>query len=360
MDLRAPERRREYIGVQALRAVAALGVVAYHGTQLWAQRLTSTSGASEWIAGATGVDVFFVISGFVMMLTSQRLQGLSGAKDFIVRRLIRIVPLYWLVTTIKLVGLMRAPSLATNAVPSWTEAVKSYFFIPYRHSDGIINVLVIAGWTLVFEIFFYLIFAGSIAAKQNRLRFLAIVIGGVACVGLFRSPHWPVVFYTMDPIVLEFLAGAWLANRINTRSRVFSQPMALGVCAGWIVYLAFFSGWGDERLRFLLAGLPAILVVMAVVSLEDELHHRIPRWLRKLGDASYSIYLVHGVVLPVIGVLMVREGLMNSGRAKPVAVLLSLILSSLAGVVVYQVCEHPLTEWLKAKFNGKNREHQVV
>ena len=353
-------RRREYIGVQALRAIAALGVVAYHGTTLWAQRMTSTPAASEWIAGSTGVDVFFVISGFVMMLTSQRLQSAGGAREFLIRRLIRIVPLYWLVTTIKLVGLLWSASLAVNSMPSWSEVLRSYCFIPYRHPDGNVTVLVIVGWTLVFEMFFYVIFAFGIATRRNKVQFLTVVMGLIGAIGLFRRPDWPVASFVVDPLVLEFLAGVYLAKLVMVRPRVLPRTVAWGVCLSWIIYLSLFSGWEDGRLRIFVAGIPAMLTVAAVVSLEDQLHRWIPGWLRTLGDASYSIYLVHGLVLPVLGVLMVRYGFFDRASAKATAVILSLVFSSFTGVFVYRICEYPLTEWLKGKARPRSRQEQLV
>jgi exopolysaccharide production protein ExoZ len=270
------------------------------------------------------------------------------------------VPLYWLVTTIKLVGLLWSASLAVNSMPSWSEVLRSYCFIPYRHPDGNVTVLVIVGWTLVFEMFFYVIFAFGIATRRNKVQFLTVVMGLIGAIGLFRRPDWPVASFVVDPLVLEFLAGVYLAKLVMVRPRVLPRTVAWGVCLSWIIYLSLFSGWEDGRLRIFVAGIPAMLTVAAVVSLEDQLHRWIPGWLRTLGDASYSIYLVHGLVLPVLGVLMVRYGFFDRASAKATAVILSLVFSSFTGVFVYRICEYPLTEWLKGKARPRSRQEQLV
>ena len=88
-----------FLTIQALRAVAALMVVAYHAFDLWAVRITQSSGG-YWTNGAAGVDIFFVISGFVMVVSSRKLVGQPGAAlTFMRHRIVRIVPLYWLLTT---------------------------------------------------------------------------------------------------------------------------------------------------------------------------------------------------------------------------------------------------------------------
>ena len=175
-------------------------------------------------------------------------------------------------------------------------------------AGGRIGVVLVVGWTLIFEMFFYLVFSIGIWTKVNRLRFLSIAMGLVAIIGLFPKGSWAVALYVADPIVLEFLAGAWIAEIMVKRGRVFPPGVAVAMAAAWCVYMAHFPQNGIGPLRMLTAGLPAILLVAAVISLENVLHFRIPRWLRTLGDGSYSIYLIHGLILPVIGFLMVKGG----------------------------------------------------
>ena len=347
--------KRGYVGLQALRAVAALGVVAYHGTQLWGNRLTveRVHGAGDWAAGATGVDIFFVISGFVMMLTSQKLiRAARGAAEFLRRRIIRIVPLYWLVTTIKLLGVLAAPRMALEARPSWLHILGSYFFIPYHYPGGEVNVLLVAGWTLVFEMFFYLVFAAGLAARANMLHFLTVALLLCGLAGFVPHPHWDVALYVVNPIVLEFLAGIYLARAILSRRKLMGRKTAIFMGIAWLLCIAIFPAWGLGRDRILIAGVPAALLVTAVLSVEPDCRRLIPNWFLKLGDASYSIYLVHGLVLPAVGVLLVKLGFFGNASGKTIAVVSSLVVSSVVGLVMYRLVERPVTDWLKRRWSS--------
>src|SRR4051794_40777008 len=136
-----------YTGVQALRFVAALLVVMTHATLYTSERLDDS--LPVWHFGEVGVDIFFVISGFVMMVSTQRLVGRrDGWKYFWMRRTIRIVPLYWIATTIKLLALVVAPAAILHATLDPRDVVLSYLFLPSYNVDGLVQPLLGVGWTL--------------------------------------------------------------------------------------------------------------------------------------------------------------------------------------------------------------------
>lgn len=148
-------------GIQSLRLVAALLVVITHSTFYTHERLNSN--IEVWRTGAIGVDIFFLISGFVMLITADRfIISKHGWKEFAARRLLRIAPMYWLATTVKLLTMLAIPSAVLHAKLDIGNVILSYFFLPSRNIDGQFAPLLGVGWTLVFEMFFYALFASAL------------------------------------------------------------------------------------------------------------------------------------------------------------------------------------------------------
>ena len=159
--------------VQALRAIAALTVVFGHAqTEALSLVAAKAGGLSTFLVDKTGagVDLFFVISGFVMVHASQRLFGEAGAaKTFLLRRLFRIVPLYWAVTTLFLLAMLATPALLSSDAPTLVEIVKSYLFVPYAKAGAeMMQPVYKLGWTLNYEMFFYGLFGLVIWMPLDR------------------------------------------------------------------------------------------------------------------------------------------------------------------------------------------------
>ena len=165
--MRIDTTRLNYEGIQALRFVAALLVVVTHTTFYAHERLDNSF--SVWGHGTVGVDIFFVVSGFVMMYSSQKFVGSRiGWQGFGMRRLIRILPMYWIATTVKLAALVLVPAAVLHAALDPQKVVMSYFLLPTRNVDGRVEPLLGVGWTLLFEMFLVAIH-------------LAAVMSGVFC-----------------------------------------------------------------------------------------------------------------------------------------------------------------------------------
>ena len=131
--------------IQALRAVAALLVVVYHAFDMWDLRIGP---GLSWTNGAAGVDIFFVVSGFVMVVSSQRLLSQPrGWLTFMRHRIVRIVPLYWLLTTLKLALVVFFADLALRSNLDLDYVVRSYLFLPVVDSAGHFRPLLSVGWT---------------------------------------------------------------------------------------------------------------------------------------------------------------------------------------------------------------------
>jgi exopolysaccharide production protein ExoZ len=324
----------EIRSVQYLRGLAAIGVLIFHA----AERAGWAFGV-----GAAGVDVFFVISGFIMWVVTCRKTPPPG--QFLVRRVQRIVPLYWLMTLAVAAVAVAIPGAFPAMQPTLETVGKSLLFIPYRDAEGLIAPLIIPGWTLNFEMFFYVLFAIGLMAPARLRPWLVsgalVALVAMRPLGDVQNPLWAT--YT-NPILLEFGAGVWLG-------KAWSEKRLPGRGLSWALVglgLAAFAataltGVDVEPARVLLWGVPALLLVCGAVSLEQ--HGPVPNWrpLQALGDASYSIYLIHGLAISAAIRLLAMIGLSAPGLTFAVAIVVGIA----AGLVAYQLVEKPLMRVFK-------------
>ena len=336
-----------YRTIQALRAIAALLVVLYHAFEMWGLRMGSGAAAPSWPNGAAGVDIFFVISGFVMVVAARRLSDRPGAAwVFVQHRIVRIVPLYWLLTTAKLVLVFALAELALRSTLGADSVLRSYLFLPVVDSAGHFRPLLPVGWTLTYELIFYLLFALALAVGRDVLRIALPVFAVFIVLALARAPHWPEWTILFDTIVIEFVFGVVLARMVLRGLALPAVGAAVLAAIGLALILTVPQG--SEALRPVTWGIPALAVVAGTVCLEQRLAQVIPRWLLALGDASYSIYLTHGFLLPAIGILV--SHLQWGGASALVAtVTLCLLTSAIVGWSCYLLVERPMTAYLKSR-----------
>ena len=329
--------------VQGLRAIAALFVVAFHSTVLWHDRFDSS--APRWENGNAGVDLFFVISGFIMVISSGRLLTAPGGwRRFLVLRLVRITPMYWLATTAKLAALAALPTLAIHSRPNAWNTVASYLFIPSRDAAGVVRPVLDVGWTLSFEMLFYLVFAASILVRKNVLSVVTPVMLLLAAASPVVAGRGSAIDTLADPIVLEFVLGLAIGQMAARLRRSTSAGWELVAVLGLTCLAAIPTDGRWERVG--IWGLAAAVTLAASVACEPWCGPRIPNLAVKIGESSYSLYLTHGFILPVIGVLAVRLSLRGTGLGV-FLILCSLVVSTAAGLVVYQFVEVPVTGWLR-------------
>jgi peptidoglycan/LPS O-acetylase OafA/YrhL len=304
--------------VQALRAMACSLVVIYHAMNY------PPGKAEAWPNGAAGVDLFFAISGYVMMVSSQRLRAApDGPRRFLRQRARRIMPLYWLCTAAKLACVSALPSLAPQTRPTVWNVAASLIFIPARDRAGTIRPVLPVGWTLNFEALFYILFVLALAARVHPL-WISPVLLALAIAGFWRDTAWPAPLYFANGLVLEFAAGMALAClpwRVPARAAPF-------LLAGGTMLLLTLPSAGPWR--FLFWGAPATAILAACLALEEMVGAVLPGWLLAVGDASYAIYLVHPLIVPA----MARHGALAASAAVP--------LSLAAGILVHRWLDAPL------------------
>ncbi len=319
--------------VQALRGLACLLVVAYHAVDAWGAGRTPQRVADMlWANGAAGVDIFFVVSGFVMALSSAGLSGPAGARRFVRRRVLRVVPLYWLMTTAKLALLQAMPGHAFGG--PW-HLVASFLFVPSRDAAGVVRPVLGVGWTLQFEMFFYALFALALVLRRPVLRVVLPVLVPLTLAGFARRADWPAPLALANGLVLEFCLGLAVASWCR-RGRPGPLVSALLLDLGLTLLLGLPQ---PGPWRCVAWGVPAAMMLAGAVGLEPALGGRLPKPVLAVGDASYAIYLLHPFLLPVLA----RSW---AGHTLPGLLVLGLALSVIGGMALHRWVDRPLQRWL--------------
>lgn len=325
--------------IQVFRFFAALMVIICHSSFYTHERLVKES--YIYGQGANGVELFFVISGFVMIISSQSLTGVKdGWQRFAVKRIVRIVPIYWLFTTFKLLLLLKTQGVVLHSRLSFWLALKSYLFIPALNMDGEYRPLYGVGWTLNMEMFFYLLFGISLAFKFKPIHFFAALFLPLAILSYFKKTGWPDIAFYANPVVLDFLYGMIAAKLIlkgyKMPAKVAIAPVIIGLLY-LFVPAAIVSP--DYQVTY---GLAAFLIIYGGASLNGA-GIQFSSKLVYLGTASYSLYLIHPSVAPLI------PAVLNSfGYKQPlISIVLSVIVAFFVGIAFYKFCEMPVTNYLK-------------
>lgn len=278
---------KRLFGLQYLRGLAACGVVAYHAAD---------RAGHPFAAGEAGVDLFFVLSGFLMWAITD---ATSRPGAFLADRAKRIVPSYWIVTSVMLVGAIAGLFPAVRLTVAHIAA--SYAFVPaVSPSNGQVWPLLVPGWTLNYEAGFYGLFAVALCLPRKvQLVTLTVVLLTLACVHPLVGPGATLLHFYTDPHILEFLGGLWLAQAWQNGMFARSNAGATWIVATVVLFavaLALPTEW-PKALRY---GLPAVSAVAATLAFERR-GPGIPEVpiLRLLGDASYSVYLWHTLAISV-------------------------------------------------------------
>lgn len=324
--------------VQSMRALAALLVVLVH-----CEPALSLIGLDERVVGAAavGVDLFFVISGFIMIYTTDRTA--PAPVDFMIDRIARIVPLYWLLTGATFLIALSMPRLLGATQANGADLLRSLLFIPYVRGDGLVYPVLYVGWSLNYEILFYLIVAASLMLRRPAAR-LAVAAGAIValvCAGLLLDPDRGAMRFFTRPLMLEFVFGMLLArvyDRLPSSRR--AARLAAGTAAIGVVLLLL----APFAPSFVLppAGLAATLLLTSVLVMERG--GLAPDWraLLLIGDASYALYLTHSFVAQAVFKLSAALGLLTPALA-PALVGLTYLAACAVAVLVFQAVEKPMT-----------------
>ena len=339
--------------IQLQRMIAAITVVACHCTFYTSERLNNDF--NIYSEGSRGVALFFVISGFVMIISTQRRSSKNNEwLTFILRRMARIAPLYWVITTVKVVALIVAANYVLHAELDIPYILKSYLFIPSLNLDGEIKPLLGVGWTLVYEMLFYIVFSIALLIRRDPFIVSTLVMLSFAIASLFKTDQWPVLAYFLaDGIVLDFVFGMVVAKIVISGRKADPTVMICVLLLSLILLFApqggitrFLEGVGVDTGRASLAvGILSALIIWSSAGLEDRLGKFVPTPVLFLGAASYSLYLVHPMIGPIVPEVMNRLLPPSQTGAGWFAVSSATgVLASVgAAAIVYILFEKPVT-----------------
>lgn len=357
----APGRSTPKLGnVQALRAIAVLLVVVVHvGNPFgFEPRYLGGERYLSWIniPGQAGVDLFFVISGLIMTITTwSHERGSKGSRRFMLRRVKRIYPIYWVVTLPVLVVYLVQPTFVNSHSEHPPQILQSFLLVPQAGLP-----LLAVGWTLTYEMYFYVMFAGALLLSR---RWLPVILGGWALITLtlaflFGDSEAAVVQLFASPLLLEFVYGVAIGYQVMTREPVAPGRLLTTGIVLLTIALAYASSFDDALLdpwfRAFAVGPPAALIVLGAVGLERRRQFIAPVALQYLGDASYSIYLWHTLLLVAAGRALTL--VLPPPTPLHVAFLIAIPVAVIVGcLVLFELVERPLLTVLGQRMMARPR-----
>jgi len=353
--------------IQGLRGIAAFLVLLFHMASFQRQMAEANEHDLElmsgiWDNGWAGVDLFFVISGFIMVYVTRNTgRSLKDVRRFITSRITRIYPLWWVCAGIMSLyfwltyGMLAAPDRVSDTSEAMVYAAKSFLLIPQK-AEPILGL----GWTLIHEMFFYIVFACLLFLPRKHLPLLLIIWAIVTMIG--TQFVRPAAFgrslseLAASPLSLEFIAGGFAGYCISV-SKIFKPKLFLiiGVVLACLGFLFFPEGAGTSYavLRVVIFTLPFICLTYGWVGCELNEGYRVPKWLSRLGDWSYSLYLTHYILLVTLRRIyrtLFPEGLWVGAPGiwdNVVFAILALSLSVLTASIFYNFVERPSLKFFK-------------
>lgn len=338
--------------VQYLRGIAALMVVLHH-IEIKGEQY-GNGALNGFTVGYFGVDLFFIISGFIMCHTTWN-KNISFGK-FMYARIIRILPLYWFITSAALVIFIIAPGVV-NSGGGTTSIWASYLLAP----NGV-RYLVDNGWTLRYEFYFYLIFGASLFIKSDKhYLIISAIILALILMGLVIQPENSWGKFFLDKLLLEFLMGIFAFHLVKqARLSNFVALLLLGVGLYAVVAQNAIKEIETPLQRVISGGVPMLGIFIGMVHFEalfSKSNNLFFRALEHLGDSSFSLYLTHPFVLSPVAMILRKFGLSQHNN---LFILSLLTLAIAVGWICYQLVEQPLNRTFKKQRWFANKENGVA
>lgn len=336
-----PTSKQNIASVQALRFIAAALVVCTHATLYLQDRVDPS--LQIWSTGAVGVNIFFVISGFVMVISADSIRRtVQGGVLFMKRRLARIVPIYWIATSAKLAVLLILPAAALHTKTDLANTIGSFLFFPVLDGNGEVKPLHGVGWTLMHEMYFYVLFSVGMALRLSPILFSSGIILITSLMGVWLDSQAPAASVYMNTINLLFVAGMVLGVCVLRNIRLHFVPAVMITVIGSVVILT-------PNLRELIFvylrnfDIGSVLIVAGVIFLNRHIHDKIPQLFLSLGESSYSLYIFHPLIGPTLAAVMVKLGVQQ------VAIGFLVITITAVGLchLIYLMLEKPINRHLK-------------
>ncbi|MFL1543498.1 acyltransferase family protein [Pseudomonas sp. O39] len=348
--------------LQAARGLAALAVIAFHSLFINAKYVPGDTWLPDmFVFGQTGVDLFFVISGFVMVLASANKFGVrSEVFNFLKGRVIRIYPVYWVYFFAVLMVFLLKPGMVNSSQAGEVNLLHSFLLLP---DDNL--PLVMVAWSLIHEVWFYLVFAFILLLPQRWMP-LAFVVWLCAIIGasvLYTGPVNPYLRVVKHEFSIEFilgaLAGVVYLKGMNEPSKWRLPTGVIALAGAALIAYAMLAVQIDgsdviqsiSLERALIVGGGYTLFLLALAMQEFKSQREVPGFLKSLGDMSYSLYLSHILTLSVCGRVWITLGGAEGGVvASMIFWAISLPVVIAVAYISYRFIERPLTRYLSQGF----------
>lgn len=336
--------------LQALRGIASILVLFHHLSLLTMAEYKTTFLNNTFLFGEMGVDLFFVLSGFIIYYIHHSDIGVKNKiKPFLIKRVTRIYPIYWVIFLFILPIYFIIPTFGAEYFRDFSYIVKSFLLIPQVE-----NPLIGVAWTLTYEVFFYLLFGLLIFLNKKYsypILFSWMAITLITFVFPVLAEKHYLIEFIFSPLNLEFIFGILVAIfLLKTRNlKISVSVLLIGItlfCFSWIsefyelFYIHTVLAWG----------IPSALIIYGLSSIETLRNIKVPRSLKFLGDASYSIYLTHATVMSfavkILTTLSVNYYL---------SLVLIIIICVVVGCIFHLLIEKSLLKYFRTKINKKKQ-----
>lgn len=333
--------------VQYLRAVAALVVMLFHVSVLSQETWALDPKRIDHV-GAAGVDLFFVISGFIMAMIVDRPGAFSG-REFWIKRIARVAPAYWVITLFVFILAALAPSLFRSTTADITHLLTSLLFLAANTGEGSTVPMLVVGWTLNYEIFFYAIVAITAGLfSDRRLLIASAVIIGLVLLGIATDSANPSLAFYTNPILLEFVFGILVFQswRQTGRLRLGFAPLAVLAAGVLLLVLQWERPMVDWRPYYW--GVPAAAVLYGALGVTTFRNG----FLARMGDWSYAVYLTHVFVVTFYVKYAIPTAPLDQLPWPVHYLIMTATAFSVAGGY-YTFVERPLSRWTLRKLHGR-------
>jgi len=354
MQESAPHARdHDLVTIQCLRGIAAVMVVIYHCYPQM-ERMGYQGLRLTWLTA--GVDIFFIISGFIMLYSASRRPDRGGG-EFLADRAIRILPLYWMLTAVVATIAIALPQLLQSSRFDLGHAASSFAMMAWPHPvNHQWEPLLTVGWTLNYESFFYAIFAVALWLGRGDLsKLCAIACSAILLCHLAApiSEYWRVADFYTDGVILEFAYGMLACRAILSGWHMSTRASIALDVAGTLALCA--SPLFSTGIREYTLGLPALAIFMGALFLPIDRNTRGIGLLRRVGDASYSLYLSHFMLMSALGQAWQRSRFWKVPGWEGAFVLSSVTICVIAGMMLHKWVERPMTHWLKSRLSRSRK-----
>jgi peptidoglycan/LPS O-acetylase OafA/YrhL len=345
--------------IQILRALAALSVVYTHCADNYETPK----------AGDFGVDIFFIISGFIIAYVVS-----TNTEHFFMKRFIRIWPMYFISTVVMAFCVIIFPTLINSTKVSVSGFIKSIFFVPYMQYEGKHQPILGQGWTLNFEIFFYLVMFICVLVVRNKkfisLCCIGLLVFFLAALNFFDVKDFILNYYRTGLIpefiygIILYMAYNWFGEKYNGKKVPAGIKIAGAVCSAGAFVFLFYSqsnAFMISKNRNIYFGIPAFVVVSSLLITEKGIGENIvTRLLVKIGNASYAMYLFHYFIVVFIARVIFRNITNGTMIVEVAKTTLTIIITIVVSIVTYEMIDSPIQKYFKGvlkKYSPLKQRH---